>query len=90
MLLLTKCLVDAQSATSISSADYYGREEGRSGMGGGGAGSMSTDFNAGELVDKLSFQARQDAAQLKTMATTAGRKLGNLASNFMKDLQGGY
>ncbi|KAL3149850.1 hypothetical protein ABBQ38_013671 [Trebouxia sp. C0009 RCD-2024] len=78
------------SATSISSADYYGREEGRSGMGGGGAGSMSTDFNAGELVDKLSFQARQDAAQLKTMATTAGRKLGNLASNFMKDLQGGY
>ena len=51
---------------------------------------MSTDFNAGELVDKLSFQARQDAAQLKSMATTAGRKLGNLASNFMKDLQGGY
>lgn len=60
-------------------------------MGGGGAGGgMSTDFNAGELVDKLSFQARQDAAQLKSMATTAGRKLGNLASNFMKDLQGGY
>ena len=89
--LVTKmAYANVQSATSISSADYYGREEGGSGMGGGGAGGMSTDFNAGELVDKLSFQARQDAAQLKSMATTAGRKLGNLASNFMKDLQGGY
>ena len=89
-LCVNNCFVNAQSATSISSADYYGREAGGSGMGGGGAGGMSTDFNAGELVDKLSFQARQDAAQLKSMATTAGRKLGNLASNFMKDLQGGY
>ena len=77
-----------QGATSISSADYYGREEG--GGGGMGGGSSSTDFNASELVDKLSFQARQDAQQLKSMATQAGRKLTNLASNFMKDLQGGY
>lgn len=51
---------------------------------------MSTDFDANELVNKLSYQARQDAQQLKSMATTAGRKLTNLASNFMKDLQGGY
>ena len=76
-----------QGATSISSADYYGREEGGSSSGPGG---MSTDFDANELVNKLSYQARQDAQQLKSMATTAGRKLSNLASNFMKDLQGGY
>ncbi len=51
---------------------------------------MSTDFDANELVNKLAYQARQDAAQLKSMASTAGRKITNLASNFMKDLQGGY
>lgn len=53
-------------------------------------GASGTDFDASELVNKLSFQARQDAQQLKSMATQAGRKLTNLASNFMKDLQGGY
>jgi len=80
-----------QSATSISSADYYGREEGSGGGGGGGGGGgMNTDFDANELVNKLAYQARQDAAQLKSMASTAGRKITNLASNFMKDLQGGY
>ncbi len=81
-----------QGATSISSADYYGREEGGGGGGGGGGGAagMSTDFDANELVNKLAYQARQDAAQLKSMASTAGRKISNLASNFMKDLQGGY
>lgn len=79
------------SATSISSADYYGREEGSGGGGGGGGGGgMSADFDANELVNKLAYQARQDAAQLKSMASTAGRKITNLASNFMKDLQGGY
>lgn len=87
MLALTAGL-HFQSATSISSADYYGREEGSGG--GGGGGGMSTDFDANELVNKLAYQARQDAAQLKSMASTAGRKITNLASNFMKDLQGGY
>jgi hypothetical protein len=35
-------------------------------------------------------QARQDFAQVKDIAGAATRKLGNMAQNFIKDLQGGY
>lgn len=35
-------------------------------------------------------QARQDFAQVKEVAGAATRKLGSMAQNFMKDLQGGY
>ena len=34
-------------------------------------------------------QARQDVQQLKSIAGTASRKLGDMASSFMRDLQGG-
>ncbi|KAK9915439.1 hypothetical protein WJX75_009230 [Coccomyxa subellipsoidea] len=79
-----------QGATAISSADFYDNGEGPSG--GGGSSSASTDFDvsANELMSKLSFQARQDFAQVKEVAGAATRKLGSMAQNFMKDLQGGY
>lgn len=35
-------------------------------------------------------QARQDVEQLKNIAGTASKKLGDMASSFMRDLQGGY
>ncbi len=35
-------------------------------------------------------QARQDLAQVKSIAGAASRKLTSMAQTFMKDLQGGY
>lgn len=37
-----------------------------------------------------SVQARQDLAQMGTLAGNAGRKLSSMAQSFMKDLQGSY
>jgi ADP-ribosylation factor GTPase-activating protein 2/3 len=71
-----------QGASAISSADYYGRDEGSS--------KGVADMDAGDLINKLSFQAKQDMQQLKTMAAGASKKFSSLASNFIKDLQGGY
>ncbi|BDA43782.1 probable ADP-ribosylation factor GTPase-activating protein [Coccomyxa sp. Obi] len=81
-----------QGATAISSADFYDNGEGGGGRSGGAGGSGPTDFDvsANELMSKLSFQARQDFVQMKEAAGAATRKLGSLAQNFMKDLQGGY
>mmetsp|Transcript_3828 Transcript_3828/g.11056 ORF Transcript_3828/g.11056 Transcript_3828/m.11056 type:complete len:475 (+) Transcript_3828:191-1615(+) len=83
-----------QGSQSISSSDYFGREDGsgRGGGGGGGGGGSNADFDvtAGELMSKLSVQAKQDMTQIKNMAGTASRKLGDMASSFLKDLQGGY
>eukprot|EP00891_Asterochloris_glomerata_P005504 jgi/Astpho2/5504/e_gw1.00078.19.1_t len=73
-----------QGATSISSADYYDRDES------GPSSSRPGDLDASDLVNKLSLQARQDVQQLKQYASGASKKLTNMAQNFMKDLQGGY
>jgi len=35
-------------------------------------------------------QARQDLAQVKSIAGAASRKLTSMAQTFMTDLQGGY
>lgn len=92
--MLPACLLchRVQGSSAISSDAYFGRESrqasGRGGGGGGGSG--SADMNASELVQKISLTAKQDMAQLKSMAANAGSKLGRLASNFMRDLQGGY
>ena len=37
-----------------------------------------------------SMQAKQDLAQMGTLAGNAGRKLSSMAQSFMKDLQGSY
>lgn len=74
-----------QGAASISSADYFGREEG-----GGGSSGAGADLDAAELVNRLSLQARQDIQQAKEVATVAARKLTDMASKFMNDLGRGY
>jgi ADP-ribosylation factor GTPase-activating protein 2/3 len=86
-----------QGSQAISSSDYFGRGEdggggGSSFAGGSGGGADGADFDvtAGELMNKLSFQAKQDMAQIKNIAGTASKKLGDMASSFIKDLQGGY
>ncbi|GMH34436.1 hypothetical protein BSKO_02270 [Bryopsis sp. KO-2023] len=66
------------SASAISSDAYFGRAK--------DGGASSPDFQAAELVGKISYQARQDAAQLKSMAQTAGKKLSNMAQNLMSEL----
>ncbi|CAK0782048.1 hypothetical protein CVIRNUC_005538 [Coccomyxa viridis] len=77
-----------QGANAISSADFYDNGEG----GGSGPARAGSDFDitAGDLVNRLSMQAKQDFNQVKDIAGQAGRKFSNLAQNFIKDLQGGY
>lgn len=65
-------------ATAISSADYFGREE--------ASKSGDLDISASDLVNRLSFQAKQDLQQVKQIASSASRKLTSMASNFLKDL----
>lgn len=65
------------SASAISSDAYFGR---------GRDGASSPEFQAAELVGKISYQAKQDAAQFKAMAQSAGKKLSNMAQNLMNEL----
>lgn len=64
-------------ATAISSADYFGRDESKSG---------ELDISASDLVNRLSFQAKQDLQQVKQLASSASKKFSSMASNFLKDL----
>ena len=61
-------------ANAISSSDYFGEGEREGGD------------DAGAFIDRLSLQARQDLAQVKTMAGAVTRKLGDMAGNLMRDL----
>ncbi|GLC33095.1 hypothetical protein PLESTB_000370900 [Pleodorina starrii] len=74
-----------QNAASISSADYFGREEGRSGLNSGGM-SGDLDISAADIVNRLSFQAKQDMQQMKQMAAAATKKLTGMASKLIGDL----
>ena len=62
-----------QGSQSISSSDYFGREEsgGRGGGGGGGGGGADFDVTAGELMSKLSVQVICWALSL-TLASPLG------------------
>ncbi|XP_047321641.1 probable ADP-ribosylation factor GTPase-activating protein AGD9 [Impatiens glandulifera] len=78
-----KSAMDAQislqsysGSTAISSADLFGQ----------GSDNMN-DFNASDLINRLSFQAQQDLSSLKNIAGETGKKLSSLASNLMTDLQ---
>lgn len=73
-----------QGSAAISSADYFGdgSEPGRS--------NSASNMDAADLVNRLSYTARQDLQNLKSMATTASQKLSNMAQTFVRDLQGGY
>lgn len=72
-----------QGSNAISSDAYFGRESRNK-------GSDSLDVSASDLMSKISFTARQDMQQLKTLASEAGSKLSRLAQSFMRDLQGGF
>ncbi|KAK8480017.1 hypothetical protein V6N13_096316 [Hibiscus sabdariffa] len=61
-------------STAISSADLFGKD-------------ADGDLYAGDLIDRLSFQAQQDISSLKNIAGETGKKLSSFASTFMSDLQ---
>ncbi|KAF5832669.1 hypothetical protein DUNSADRAFT_11377 [Dunaliella salina] len=68
-----------QNANAISSADYFERDE-------NGAPIVDTgDISAADLVNRLSYQARQDMAQMKEMAGSMAKRLSGMASKFMDD-----
>ncbi|KAI4371503.1 hypothetical protein MLD38_019731 [Melastoma candidum] len=63
-------------STSISSADLFGNSS-----------DAALDISAGDLINRLSFQAQQDISSLKNMAGETGKKLTSLASALINDLQ---
>lgn len=64
-------------STAISSADLFGN----------GNDQSSIDLAASDLINRISFQARQDISSLKNMAGETGKKFSSLASTLMADLQ---
>ena len=79
-------------AGAISSSDFYGRETSsprgaRRNSGDYGYDDDGLDISAAELVSKMKLQAQQDMAQLKDMASSAGRLLSGLANSVMAELQ---
>mmetsp|Transcript_27496 Transcript_27496/g.60156 ORF Transcript_27496/g.60156 Transcript_27496/m.60156 type:complete len:434 (-) Transcript_27496:2260-3561(-) len=75
-------------AASISSADYFGNGEG--GPRGGRGASGDLDLSAADIVNRLSFQAKQDLQQMKQLAGSVTSKLSGMASKLMSDLGRGY
>ncbi|CAN4076239.1 unnamed protein product [Withania somnifera] len=63
-------------SSAISSADLFGHNDG-----------AAFDISAGDLINKLSFQAQQDMSSIKNIAGETGKRLTSLASNLMSDLQ---
>ncbi|KAI4372396.1 hypothetical protein MLD38_010634 [Melastoma candidum] len=63
-------------STSISSADLFGNRS-----------DAALDISAGDLINRLSFQAQQDISSLKNMAGETGKKLTSFASAVINDLQ---
>ncbi|CAL1376182.1 unnamed protein product [Linum trigynum] len=65
-------------SAAISSAELFGHDDDNS----------TIDIAAGELINRLSFQAQQDISNLKSIAGETSKKLSSLASSLMTDLQG--
>lgn len=59
---------------SISSSQYFGEQE--------HDGDASFDVSAGELMSKMSFQAKQDVQHIKAMASRGAKALGNFLNEF--------
>jgi ADP-ribosylation factor GTPase-activating protein 2/3 len=72
-------------AQAISSDAYFNRSDGSAGAPAVGPGG-DLDLTAAELVNRLSFHAKQDMEQVKQIAGTAMNKLSNMAGRFMNDL----
>ncbi|XP_071706561.1 probable ADP-ribosylation factor GTPase-activating protein AGD9 [Rutidosis leptorrhynchoides] len=64
-------------SAAISSADLFGHE----------SPNANVDLTASDLINRLSFQAKQDLSSLKNMAGETGKKLSSFASTIMNDLQ---
>ncbi len=89
-----------QGAQSISSADYYGDEQADDGMGGGGgygdpggrrgSGGDDLDISAGELMNKLAWQAQQDLRTVRNVAGKAAQNMGRWANGMANDFQRRY
>jgi len=52
------------NSKSISSSDYFGRED-----------DFDDNLSAGELLSRVSYQAKQDMQSVKQAASSAGRML---------------
>ncbi|XP_015085589.1 probable ADP-ribosylation factor GTPase-activating protein AGD8 [Solanum pennellii] len=63
-------------SSAISSADLFG-DDGRSDL----------DLTAGDLINRISFQAQQDMSSLKNIAGETGKRLGSFASTLISDFQ---
>ncbi|XP_009791287.1 putative ADP-ribosylation factor GTPase-activating protein AGD8 [Nicotiana tabacum] len=63
-------------SSAISSADLFGNDD-----------RADLDLTAGDLINRLSFQAQQDISSLKNIAGETGKKLGSLAATLMSDFQ---
>ncbi|TMW95368.1 hypothetical protein EJD97_009003 [Solanum chilense] len=63
-------------SSAISSADLFGDDD-RSDL----------DLTAGDLINRISFQAQQDMSSLKNMAGETGKRLGSFASTLISDFQ---
>lgn len=62
-------------ATAISSSDYF--ENGDADVG---------SPTAEQMMSRMALQARQDLSQMRTMASSVGRKLGDMAGNLMREM----
>lgn len=63
-------------SSAISSADLFGQDDG-----------AAYEISAGDLINRISFQAQQDMSSIKNIAGETGKKLSSLASNLISDLQ---
>lgn len=69
-----------QGASSISSADYYERDE-----------SVSvSDMSASDVARKIAYTAKTDLNQLAGAVFEGGKKLSSMANNMLSDLQDRY
>ncbi|CAN1200045.1 Probable ADP-ribosylation factor GTPase-activating protein AGD8 [Linum perenne] len=64
-------------SAAISSADLFGDSNDPTAM----------DFAASDMINRLSFQAQQDISSLKNIAGETSKKLSNIASSLMTDVQ---
>jgi len=69
-----------QGANSISSADYFERDE----------TPHMADMSASDMARKLAYTAKTDLGQFSQVVGEGARKLSNMASGFLTDMQERY
>jgi len=71
-------LTKFEGARSISSADYYERNE------------TEMDVGGGDIARKLAFTAKADLGQVKDILVDGSKKLSDMASNFFSEMSERY